>query len=101
MKNPSPGARGGRAHGRVAATVRYITTRRVLGDDLGVDVTTDVEPLGKPARNQRWCTGHEYVDRPATVRRIRGAPSRGHGMSRSRGMSPVWEPPRRSSTRRV
>ena len=27
MKNPSPVARGGRAHGRVEAAVRYVTTR--------------------------------------------------------------------------
>src|SRR5205823_8795461 len=36
MKNPSPGARGGSAHGRVAATVRYITTRRRVGDDIAI-----------------------------------------------------------------
>jgi hypothetical protein len=42
VKNPSPGARGGRAHGRVKAAVRYITTRRVFGD-IGGNAITDPE----------------------------------------------------------
>ena len=34
--------------------------------------------------DQRWCTGHEYVVRPPTVRRCSGAPSVGHTRCRDR-----------------
>ena len=52
---------------------------------------------------QRWCWGQEYVVRPPIVRRNNSAPSVGHVPPRWRDScrSPIWEPPRRPSTRNV
>ena len=56
------------------------------------------EPTG-----QRWCTGHEYVVRPPTdgAAQELGAVARADAAARDAWRSPVWEPPRRPSTRTV
>ena len=78
----------------VVATVRGLVRRK------------PAEPRAErrcSARGYRWCTGHEYVVRPPTVRRSSSAPSRGHTPPRARDAcrSPVCDPPRRPSTRTV